>query len=301
MAGVVNMSMGGALQTPKLDIRNVTKRFEQRGREVTALEDVSASVSTGEFVALVGASGCGKTTLLRLIDGLEQATSGHLLLDGNELTKPGPDRGFVFQQDTLFPWRTIIRNVAIGGELQGINKRERLDTARRFIELVGLKGFENHYPHELSGGMRQRVNLARAFAIAPDVLLMDEPFASVDAQTREIMQSELLRIWSADARTVMFVTHQIDEAIFLADRVIVLTARPGRIKTVIPVDLPRPRKLAMKRTPVFIAMVDQIWQLIEEEVRASMDVSRFGEDDTETISTTTDAEPMDLKGSSNRA
>jgi NitT/TauT family transport system ATP-binding protein len=285
---------------PKVDIQHVTKVFERRGHEVTALDDVSCQIDSGEFVALVGASGCGKTTLLRLIDGLEQASSGQLLLDGRELTKPGPDRGFVFQQDTLFPWRTILKNVSLGGELQGQSRRERLATARRFIDLVGLKGFENHYPHELSGGMRQRANLARAFAVAPDVLLMDEPFASLDAQTREIMQSELLRIWSADARTVVFVTHQIDEAIFLADRVIVLTARPGRIKTVIPIDLPRPRTLAMKRTPAFTALVDQIWRLIEEEVRASMDVRGFDDGGDETGATTTEADPAGLQGSGNR-
>jgi NitT/TauT family transport system ATP-binding protein len=284
---------------PKVEIEHVTKVFERRGHEVTALDDVSCQIQAGEFVALVGASGCGKTTLLRMIDGLEHASSGQLLLDGKELTKPGSDRGFVFQQDTLFPWRTILKNVSLGGELQGQSKRERLATARRFIELVGLKGFESHYPHELSGGMRQRANLARAFAVAPDVLLMDEPFASLDAQTREIMQSELLRIWSADARTVVFVTHQIDEAIFLADRVIVLTARPGRIKTVIPIDLPRPRTLAMKRTPVFTALVDQIWQLIEEEVRASMDVRGFDDGSTETGSAT-EAGPAGAPGSGTR-
>jgi NitT/TauT family transport system ATP-binding protein len=255
---------------PKLEARNISKTFTRRGQMVTALQDLSCSVATGEFVSVVGASGCGKTTLLRIIDGLEEVTSGQIRLDGHELGRPGPDRGFVFQHDTLFPWRTIRKNVMLGGELQKVPKRERIETAQRYLRLVGLDGFEHHYPHELSGGMRQRANLARAFAIEPDVLLMDEPFASLDAQTREIMQTELLRIWSATQRTVMFVTHQIDEAIFLADRVIVLTARPGRIKEIIAVDLPRPRDLSMKRTPQFTSLVDRIWRLIEEEVKAAM-------------------------------
>jgi NitT/TauT family transport system ATP-binding protein len=257
-------------QPPKLEAHNISKTFTRRGRSVTALEDVSCSVATGEFVSLVGASGCGKTTLLRIIDGLEQVSSGTIRLDGQDLTRPGPDRGFVFQHDTLFPWRTILKNVMLGGELQKVPKHERIETARTYMRLVGLAGFEHHYPHELSGGMRQRANLARAFAIEPDVLLMDEPFASLDAQTREIMQTELLRIWGAARRTVVFVTHQIDEAIFLADRVIVLTARPGRVKEIIPVALPRPRDLSMKRIPEFTALVDRIWHLIEEEVKAAM-------------------------------
>jgi NitT/TauT family transport system ATP-binding protein len=265
---------------PKLEAQHVSKTFERRGQSVTALDDVSLTVETGEFVSLVGASGCGKTTLLRIIDGLEDVTSGNIRLNGHDVTHPGGDRGFVFQEDTLFPWRTIIKNVSLGGELQGVSKRERLSTARKFIRLVGLEGFENHYPHELSGGMRQRANLARAFAVDPDVLLMDEPFAALDAQTREIMQSELLRIWSAARRTVLFVTHQIDEAIYLSDRVVVLTARPGRIKEIIPVDLPRPRELNIKRTPEFTTLVDHIWRLIEQEVKAAMGVMSPADEET---------------------
>lgn len=265
------------MDDPKLEADHVTKTFAKRGEELTVLDGVSCSVASGEFVSIVGASGCGKTTLLRIIDGLETVTSGRIRIDGQDVTSPGQNRGFVFQQDNLFPWRTILRNVMVGGEFQGRPKAERKATAEEYIKLVGLSGFEQHYPHELSGGMRQRVNLARALAVRPEVLLMDEPFAALDAQTREIMQSELLRIWRADQRTVLFVTHQIDEAIYLSDRVIVMTARPGRIKEIIDVDLPRPRDLSLKRTPEFAALVDQIWSLIEVEVRTSMDIADTGE------------------------
>lgn len=240
-----------------------------------ALADVSVAVEPGEFVAVLGASGCGKTTLLRIVDGLEQATGGELLIDGHPARGTGADRGFVFQQDNLMPWRTVLRNVMLGLELQGRPRPLAREEAMRYIELVGLAGFEKHYPHELSGGMRQRVNLARAFCISPDILLMDEPFAALDAQTREVMQTELLRIWTeaAGTRTVMFVTHQIDEAIFLADRIVVMTARPGRIKEVIDVPFGRPRDLHVKRTAEFGAVYDSIWKTIEQEVRASMGMS----------------------------
>jgi NitT/TauT family transport system ATP-binding protein len=232
---------------------------------------VNFRVEPGEFVAVLGASGCGKTTLLRIVDGLEKVTSGQLLVDGKEQAGPGPDRGFVFQADTLFPWRTVLKNVMLGLELQGKPRKYAAAQARKYIELVGLRSFESSYPHELSGGMRQRANLARAFTIAPEVLLMDEPFASLDAQTREIMQTELLRIWGeTEGGTVLFITHQIDEAIFLADRVIVLTARPGRIKTIVQVPFARPRDLGLKHTPEFVELVDEVWKLIEEEVKLGM-------------------------------
>ena len=194
-----------------------------------------------------------------------------MLIDGVTAQRTGTDRGFVFQQDNLFPWSTVLRNVMLGLELQGKPRARSREQAMQYLELVGLKGFEKHYPHELSGGMRQRVNLARAFSISPDILLMDEPFAALDAQTREVMQTELLRIWSeAEGRTVMFVTHQIDEAIFLADRIVVMTARPGRIKEIIDVPFPRPRDLHIKRTAEFGAIYDSIWNIIEQEVRLSM-------------------------------
>jgi NitT/TauT family transport system ATP-binding protein len=256
---------------PKLETRAVSKTFvKATGGEVEALRDISLQIDEGEFVAIVGASGCGKTTFLRILDGLIDKSNGDIVLDGAEVTRPGPDRGFVFQSDSLFPWRTVIDNVVFGLEVQGRPRKASIDRAMGYIKLVGLTGFEKHYPHELSGGMRQRANLARALTVDPKLLLMDEPFASLDAQTREIMQQELLRIWNADRKTVIFITHQIDEAIFLADRVIVFTVRPGRVKTVIPVPFPRPRQLDIKRTPEFIGYVDQVWRLIEDEVRASV-------------------------------
>jgi len=256
---------------PKIEARGLFKEFERGDTTTVALTDINLSVQPGEFVALLGASGCGKTTLLRIVDGLEQATDGDLLIDGTLQDQPGTDRGFVFQQDNLLPWRTVTRNVAFGLELQGTPRQDARRRAQEFLDLVGLRGFEKHYPHELSGGMRQRVNLARAFCIEPAILLMDEPFAALDAQTREVMQSELLRIWQqTDGGTVMFVTHQIDEAIFLADRIVVMTARPGRIKEVIDVPFERPRDLSLKRSPEFSAIYDHIWKTIEEEVRFSM-------------------------------
>lgn len=254
----------------KLETRNLGKTFRRDNATIEALRDVNISIKDGEFVSIVGASGCGKTTLLRILDGLIGPTEGNISIDGRVVSKPGPDRGFVFQHDGLFPWRTVMRNALFGPEVQ----RKDLGAARRVAEavlrLVGLNGFDDYYPHELSGGMRQRVNLARALTVGPDVLLMDEPFAALDAQTREIMQGELLRIWREAKKTVVFVTHQIDEAVYLSDRVLVFTVRPGRIKEEVAIDLLRPRELAVKRTAEFIRYADRIWRLIEEEVRESL-------------------------------
>ena len=258
----------------KLEAQNIWKVFSRRGQPVEALHDVSVQVGTGEFVSIVGASGCGKTTLLRIVDGLVAPSRGDIRVNGQPVSGPGPDRGFVFQQDALFPWRTVLDNVIFGLEVQGRGKRETRDRANSFLELVGLTGFEHLFPHELSGGMRQRANLARALTIDPDVLLMDEPFASLDAQTREIMQSELLRIWRSNRKTVLFVTHQIDEAVYLSDRVVVMTSRPGRIKAILDVDIPRPRDLSVKRTPRFLQVVDEIWKMIEEEVKAALQITQ---------------------------
>jgi NitT/TauT family transport system ATP-binding protein len=247
--------------------------YTQRGRRFEALRDVSIQVATGQFISIVGASGCGKTTLLRIADGLVTPTRGQVWVDGRPVTRPGPDRGFVFQQDALFPWRTVLDNVVFGLEVQGRNKKDARARADGLIQLVGLSGFEQHFPHELSGGMRQRANLARALTIDPYVLLMDEPFAALDAQTRELMQAELLRIWRSNRKTVLFVTHQIDEAVYLADRVVIMTSRPGQIKAVIDVDIPRPRDLSVKRTPRFLELVDEIWKMIEEEVKAALRIT----------------------------
>jgi NitT/TauT family transport system ATP-binding protein len=263
--------MSAETNAARLRIEHVGKSFTRGGNTIEVLRDVDLEIRSGEFVALVGASGCGKTTLLRMVDGLIDYDRGQIQLSGRTIDGPGPDRGFVFQSDCLLPWRSVRDNVAFGLKVRGVKKSEAHSRAAALIERVGLAGFESHFPHELSGGMRQRVNLARALAIDPEVLLMDEPFAALDAQTRELMQRELLRIWSADKKTVMFVTHQIDEAVYLADRVVVMTSRPGRIGEIVEVDLPRPRSLDIKRTPQFVGYVDRIWHRIEHEVEASME------------------------------
>jgi len=255
---------------PKLEARGLSKAFRKGDLRVDALRDVTLRIREGEFVSIVGASGCGKTTLLRLLDGLLEPTSGSVLIDGRVVNRPGPDRGFVFQQDRLFSWRTVEGNTVLGPELQRKAIGVARGVARQFLRLVGLDRFDGYFPHELSGGMRQRVNLARALTVGPEVLLMDEPFASLDAQTREIMQAELMRIWRETGKTVVFVTHQIEEAVYLSDRVLVLTVRPGRLKEEVAIDLPRPRELAVKRTLEFVRYTDRIWRLIEEEVREGM-------------------------------
>jgi NitT/TauT family transport system ATP-binding protein len=273
----------GPLAGKSLEARGISMLYTRRGLPIEALSDVSILVEPGEFVAIVGASGCGKTTLLRIVDGLVKPTSGEILVSGQPVTGPGPDRGFVFQHDALFPWRTVLNNIIFGLEVQGKRKRESEERADGLLKLVGLAGFEHHFPHELSGGMRQRANLARALTIDPDVLLMDEPFAALDAQTREIMQVELLRIWRSNRKTVMFVTHQIDEAIILADRVVVMTSRPGRVKAILDVDIPRPRDLSIKRTPHFLELVDEIWKMLEEEVKAALNITENGAKPTQSI------------------
>ena len=207
-----------------------------------ALEDISIEVKPAEFLCIIGPSGCGKTTLLRMVAGLDHPNSGEIILDGKEVKGPSPDRGMVFQEFSLFPWRTVIKNVTFGLEIQGIDRGEQYKIAKEYIELVGLKGFENRYPYELSGGMKQRVAIARALATNPAILLMDEPFGSVDAQTRNILQEELLEIWKRTKKTVLFVTHSVDEAVYLADRVAVMSARPGCLVKCLDIDIPRPRK-----------------------------------------------------------
>ena len=252
--------------TAKLTIAGLGKSFGS----LQALHDINVAVERGEFISVVGPSGCGKTTFLRIVAGLEPASVGEVLLEGRAVHAPGTDRGFVFQTDNLLPWRTVYANAIIGRELAGrVGAAERRRTIE-LLKLVGLEGFEHYHPRQLSGGMRQRVNLARALAIDPEILLMDEPFSSLDAQTREIMQTELMRIWEKGRKTVLFVTHRIDEAVFLSDRVLVFARRPGRLRETVAITLARPRGLAIKRTTEFVRYVDHIWRLIEDDVRASV-------------------------------
>jgi NitT/TauT family transport system ATP-binding protein len=226
----------------KLELRNVTKTFNTEEGEMEALEGINLVVKPNEFLCIIGPSGCGKTTLLRLIAGLDHPSSGGIILDGKEVKGPSPDRGMVFQEFSLFPWRTVLKNVEFGLEIKGMKDKARREIAEKYIELVGLGGFENCYPYELSGGMKQRVAIARALATEPAILLMDEPFGSVDAQTRNILQEELLEIWKRTKKTVLFVTHSVDEAVYLADRVAVMSSRPGCLVKCLDVDIPRPRK-----------------------------------------------------------
>jgi NitT/TauT family transport system ATP-binding protein len=224
----------------QLVLRNVTRTYDAENGSREALENINLEVKPREFLCIVGPSGCGKTTLLRMIAGLDYPTSGEIILDGTPVEGPSPDRGMVFQEFSLFPWRTVLKNVEFGLRIQG--KRDIKRTAEHYIELVGLTGFEHSYPFQLSGGMKQRVAIARALATEPAILLMDEPFGSVDAQTRNVLQEELLEIWKRTKKTILFVTHSVDEAVYLADRVVVISSRPGRILEILPVDIERPRK-----------------------------------------------------------
>jgi NitT/TauT family transport system ATP-binding protein len=252
----------------KLEASGVRLAFanERMKRRLPVLAGIDLTVREGELVAIVGPSGCGKSSFLNAVDGLVKLTGGEIRVDGRVVTAPGPDRAMVFQQDSLFPWRTVTRNVMYGLELQrrlpGDEMRKR---AAALVDLVGLSGFADHYPHELSGGMRQRVNIARALAPDPQLLLLDEPFAALDSQTREFMQAELLKILARAGKTALFITHQIDEAIFLAGRVAVFSARPARIKEIVDIDLPAARSLEMKLSPRFRELHDHIWRLIQEE------------------------------------
>jgi len=235
-----------------------------RGREVLALDQVSLSVASREFVALLGPSGCGKSTLLYLIGGFLPVESGTISVDGKRVQGPGPDRGIVFQHFALFPWKTVRGNILYGLERQGMPKEEREQRALDFIKLVGLAGFEDSYPSQLSGGMKQRAAIARTLAFDPSILLMDEPFGALDAQTRGLMQGELLRIWQRTPKTVIFVTHDVQEAVYLAERVAVMSARPGRIKTIIDTRFDKNDPDIFKN-PAFVGKVDEIWNLVRIE------------------------------------
>jgi NitT/TauT family transport system ATP-binding protein len=265
----------------KIEFERVTKQFTVRGNvklkgteQFTALDNVSFSVKPSEFLVVVGPSGCGKSTLLDLLAGLTTPSSGRILLDGKPITGPGMDRGVVFQQYALFPWRTALDNVEFGLELRKLKPQERRDIARSFLDLVGLSGFENRYPHELSGGMKQRVAIARSLAYDPDVLLMDEPFAALDQQTREILQGELVRIWQKSKKTIVFITHGIDEAVCLGERVAVMTSRPGRIKTMI--DIPESLKFGedVRSRPEYGAVRHEVWSRLRDEVERAQEQER---------------------------
>ncbi|MYT22449.1 ATP-binding cassette domain-containing protein [Streptomyces sp. SID7760] len=265
----------------KIVFESVTKTFpakQAKGRRAgapgggafTALDGVDLEIGAGEFVVVVGPSGCGKSTLLDLLGGLARPTSGRILLDGEPVTGPGLDRGIVFQQYALLPWRTALGNIEFGLEATGVPRRERKERAREFLDLVGLAGFEDRHPHELSGGMRQRVAIARSLAYDPDVLLMDEPFAALDAQTRESLQDELRRIWQRTGKTVVFITHGIEEAVYLGQRVAVMTSRPGRIKETVPVSFGDRATGAggeeLRSSPEFARYRHEIWTLLHDEV-----------------------------------
>lgn len=249
----------------KIEVVDLYVEFGNNSERIVAIEDLSFEVNPGEFVCLLGTSGCGKSTILNALAGFVRPSSGKVLLDGNEVEMPGPDRGMVFQNHALFPWFNALDNVAFGLKMNGSSRSERLQVAQHYLELVGLSGFETKYPAELSGGMAQRVGIARMLAVDPTVLLMDEPFGSLDAQTRMLMQELLLKIWENTNKAVIFVTHDVDEAVLLADRIIVLTARPGRVKQEIVVDLERPRKYEDVISPWFMKIKEKALTLIREE------------------------------------
>lgn len=246
------------------------KFFPSRSEEVVAVEDASLAVQENEFVSLIGPSGCGKSTLLRAAAGLELPYSGQILVDGQETYQPGADRGMVFQAYTLFPWLTVRENIRFSLSKSGLKEQEKDERIQSYIRLIGLEGFEHAFPNQLSGGMRQRVAIARALVYRPRILLMDEPFGALDAQTRMLMQELLLDVWEQQRSTVLFVTHDVEEAILLSDRIFVMTARPGKIKTVVDIDLPRPRSLVeLESSPEFNTYKKQILELVREEARKS--------------------------------
>jgi NitT/TauT family transport system ATP-binding protein len=255
-----------------LEIDGVSLAYPNAREQSTflALDSIGLGVERGEFVTIVGPSGCGKSSLLMLVAALLQPTTGSIRLNGKPVVTPGSDRALVFQDFALLPWRTVLKNVELGLELARTPAAERKAIAQKYIAMVGLREFEGHFPHQLSGGMRQRVGIARALSVGPEVLLMDEPFGALDAQIRQVMAVELLKIWERDRKTIVFITHDIDEAVFLADRVIVMSASPGRVIETIPVDLPRPRPLTLRNHPDFVAYRQRIWDLLEEQVRSSL-------------------------------
>ncbi len=256
-----------------ISFENVTRRFQRGGETFVALENVSFDVREKEFVTIVGPSGCGKTTLLRMAAGLEHPTSGRVCVGDREVERPGPDRAVVFQQFALFPWKTVAENIGFGLKCKGEAPAQRAPVVRRYVELMGLQGYEEAYPHQLSGGMQQRVAIARSYALDPDVLLMDEPFGALDAQTRVVMQEELIKLCRLNPRTVLFITHAVDEAVYLADRVVVMSRRPGRIREIIDVRDVRSRERWNDQKRIedvmdlqsFVHLRTHIWRLLREE------------------------------------
>ena len=253
---------------PILSAQQVTKVFSVgRGPNVVAVERLSLDIAEGELVCLLGASGCGKSTMINMFAGFMQPTVGQVLLRGRPITHIEPRCGMVFQSYALFPWKTVRGNVEFGPKMQGLGRNERRRRAQQFIDMVKLTGFEEHYPAELSGGMQQRVTFARLLAADPEVLLMDEPFAALDAMTRQVMQEELLRIHEQSRKTIVFITHSIDEALILSNRIVVMSARPGRVKAIIPNTLPSPRHVTVQLSPEYAQLKSEIWALVESEVR----------------------------------
>lgn len=259
------------MDAPMISLSGVTKNYETARGTIVSLDNVDLEVGKGEFITLVGASGCGKTTILNLIGGLLQPTGGHVVVDGREVNGPGPDRGVIFQQYALFPWLNAIQNVAFGLQLQGMGKRERLEVAQRYLDLVGLGDFAKALPKELSGGMKQRCAIARAYAVNPSILLMDEPFGALDALTRVQMQDDLLHTWEQERRTAVFITHDVDEAVYLASRVVVMSPRPGRISQIIDVPLQYPRTEEVRLSSEFADLRARVWRGVHQHMDEPVD------------------------------
>jgi NitT/TauT family transport system ATP-binding protein len=255
---------------PKIELRGVAKIYQTAQGELEALSNINLCVDEGEFLCIIGPSGCGKSTLLRILAGLYQQSAGEVVVNKNGASNR-PTNAVVFQEYAIFPWRTVSDNVAFGLEMRGVPRGEREKRTSAYLSKVGLTQFANHYPYQLSGGMKQRVALARALATDPEILLMDEPFGALDAQTRSVLQEELVRIWEEEKKTVVYITHSIEEAIMLGDRVVLMTARPGKIKSTYEVALPRPRSLKLRTTPEYNRLAQVIWEDLVEEVNKVME------------------------------
>ncbi|HSC71481.1 MAG TPA: ABC transporter ATP-binding protein [Candidatus Methylomirabilis sp.] len=266
-ARITPVALAG-IMTPLLSVEGVSKEFQVRGKRVVALDSVSLTLAEGEFVTVVGPSGCGKSTLLNLVVGLLRPSSGRILFRGRPMNGINPQIGYVTQKDNLLPWRTLVENVEIALEIRGAGREERRRRADGLIERVGLGGFDEHYPHELSGGMRQRANIIRTLIYDPELILMDEPFGPLDAQTRIVLQDQLLTLWSTTGKTIIFITHDLVEAIALADRVVVMTSRPGKIKCVAEVPIPRPRDIyQIHQSQEFRGTYERMWKELRPEVK----------------------------------